>query len=484
MNLSPLARLAQRTAVLGFVLFAAFAPHSIAGAEIAVAIVAAGWLVKTVLTGKTGFRGTTLDLPLWLLVLWTILSSLFSEEPQMSIPKLQSLWVVLLFYWTQAIVTRQTAIALVVVMILSGIAGTFYSAFDLFRGRGVVIESITDASPFHDTHILSGDTIWRIGRMRVYSAGDIDKIIRNTPVGSRLSVSVISRGEHVERPGFIVTNDLKNHPSPSGIAGVQRNHRFRASGWTRHYQTYAEILQILALLALGFGLAHFRNHGTNMRFNLALAALVVLIPGLILTSMRSVLVAFVAGATVMSLRVVRGKRRLLLTAAIAAVLGAGAVVVWQTRAQDALLLQDPSSSLRTEIARAGAARILVHPVFGHGMDSMKLHWTEWGFPGTDLSHLHSTPLQLAFDRGLPALALWLWLIAACWLLAFRSASRASDLGDTNRYAILLGSTGAIIAFFVSSLFNYNFGDGEVVLVFWWLMGIVVVLKRSIEEEQV
>lgn len=470
--------------MVGFVLFAAFAPHSIAGAEIAVAIVAASWLIRTILTGKTGFRSTTIDLPLWLLVLWTILSSLFSEEPQISIPKLQSLWVVLLFYWTQAIVTRTTATVLVVVMILSGIAGTFYSAFDLLRGRGVVVEATAVDSPFDETGILIGDTIWRLGKKRVYSAGDIDEIIRNTPAGSRLSVSVISRGEHVERSGFVVTNELKNQPSPSGIAGVQRNHRFRASGWTRHYQTYAEILQILALLTLGFGLAHLRNHGTNMRFNLALAALVVLIPGLILTSMRSVLVAFAAGAAFISLRVVRGNRKRLVTAAIAAVLGAGAVVVWQTRAEEALLLQDPSATLRREIAQAAAARLFVHPVFGHGMDSIKLHWTEWGFPGTDLSHLHSTPLQMAFDRGLPALAFWLWLMAACWLLAFRSASAASDLGDTTRYAILLGATGAIIAFFASSLVNYNFGDGEVTLVFWWLMGIVVILKRSMEEQQV
>jgi len=35
--------------------------------------------------------------------------------------------------------------------------------------------------------------------------------------------------------------------------------------------------------------------------------------------------------------------------------------------------------------------------------------------------------------------------------------------------------GALAGFFASSLVNYNFGDGEVALVFWWLLGIVVVL---------
>ena len=49
---------------------------------------------------------------------------------------------------------------------------------------------------------------------------------------------------------------------------------------------------------------------------------------------------------------------------------------------------------------------------------------------------------------------------------------------TNRYSLLLGATGAIAGFFASSLVNYNFGDGEVALVFWWLMGIVVALTIS------
>ena len=84
---------------------------------------------------------------------------------------------------------------------------------------------------------------------------------------------------------------------------------------------------------------------------------------------------------------------------------AGAFSVWRTRTAGALLLEDHSASLRWQVARVGLARVPLHPVFGHGMDAVKRHWAEWGFPGTDMIHLHSTPLQMAFDRGLPALAL-------------------------------------------------------------------------------
>jgi hypothetical protein len=65
-----------------------------------------------------------------------------------------------------------------------------------------------------------------------------------------------------------------------------------------------------------------------------------------------------------------------------------------------------------------------------------------------------------------------WLF---WQTASRGEKRLRETVDTNRYGILLGATGALAGFFASSLVNYNFGDGEVALVFWWLLGITVVL---------
>jgi hypothetical protein len=65
-----------------------------------------------------------------------------------------------------------------------------------------------------------------------------------------------------------------------------------------------------------------------------------------------------------------------------------------------------------------------------------------------------------------------------WLTTVRAEQQVRDTGDTNRYGLLLGASGAIAGFFASSLVNYNFGDAEVALVFWWLMGLVVVLSHK------
>jgi len=468
-------RLGQRTAIIGFVLYATFAPHSIAAAEISLAIVGAGWLFRTIASGKSGFRRTPFDLPIWLFFLWTVVSSFLSQEPRISIAKIQSTCVLLLFYLMQAIVTRRTAVLLVVVMMLSGAAGTVYSVYDLARGRGVLIESVARESPLQSLHIHKGDAIWRIGGQPVYSVVDIDRVITNSPDQTTLTVSVISQGEHLERPGLIVTNAIRKQSSPSGILGNYPTHRFRASGWTRHYETYSEILQILAQLALGLALANFKNHGLNLRSKLAATAFALLALGIALTAMRTVLVALAIGLCVISVHALGRRARALSLAGICLLLAAGALVVYQTRAQRALSLQDPSSSLRLKVAKVGLSRMMLHPVLGHGMDAMHVHWTEWGFPGTDMLHLHSTPLQLAFDRGLPALLFWLWIMWVFWRTASRGEKLLRDSSDTNRYGVLLGATGAVAGFFASSLVNYNFGDGEVALVFWWLMGIVVVL---------
>lgn len=465
--------LGQRIAVAGLLIYVAFAPHSVAASAIGVAIAGIGWVLRSIQTRSLGLSRSKFDLVIVLSLVWTALSAFLSEEPSISIAKLTSVWSVFIFYLTRAVITRRSALCLVGVLILSGCVGTLYSAFDLIRGRGVVVESIAARSPFQRVGVLAGDTIWRVGGERVFSLAEIDEFLRRAPANTSLTVSIISQGEHVERPGLVLTATEQQSASPSGLTGSVRSHRFRASGWTRHYETFAEVIQIIAQLALGFALAHLRNHGANKHFKIAALAAALLTLGLAFTAMRTVIVAFAIGACVVAWRSLRGAHKVVFVFVLFFVIAFGAVVVSQTRARNALALGDPSSMLRFQVARVGLSRIALHPVFGHGMDAMKRHWTEWGFPGKDMLHLHSTPLQLAFDRGLPMLVLWLWMMALFWTEIAAGEKRASDMSDTHVYGILLGGLGGLTGFLASSLVNYNYGDGEVAMLFWWLMGVCV-----------
>jgi len=45
--------------------------------------------------------------------------------------------------------------------------------------------------------------------------------------------------------------------------------------------------------------------------------------------------------------------------------------------------------------------------------------------------------------------------------------------------ILLGVLGALTGFLASSLVNYNYGDSEVAMMFWWLMGIAMAVQSEL-----
>jgi hypothetical protein len=474
--------MAERAALLGFILYAIFAPHSIAGAEIGLALVALGWLARTLATADAGFgRRTPQDLPIWLFLAWTLLSAFLSAEPAISLAKIQSVCVLFLYYLTRAMVERRRALLLVALMIASGVAGVVWGVVELARGRGVTIEAMTAESPFRLTPVQVGDAVWRMGQRRVSSIEEIDDAIRRAGPGAPLSVSFIKQGEHGESNALLITDEMKARSSPSGLEGTQPTHRFRASGWTRHYETFSETLQILAQLSLGLALAHLRRRGGRRggwRAWLWLGAGALLALGIMLTAMRTVLVACAIGAAVVAWRAARKRERIFIYAALILLLVTGALAVWRTRAQGTLSFQDASAQLRLRVAGVALSRLAIHPFFGHGMDAVKRHWTEWGFPGREIIHLHSTPLQLAFDRGLPALFFWFWIMASFWRTTASAEKSARAGADANadadavdRHGLLLGATGSLAGFFASSLVNYNFGDAEVALVFWWLMGI-------------
>ena len=123
-------KLGQQIAIAGLAIYVVFAPHSVAASAIGVAI--AGHRVgdqNVPERGNLGLRRTKFDLIIVLSLLWTVASALLSEEPRISIAKIQASWCVFLFYLARATLTRTSALALVALLIVSGSAGALYSAF-------------------------------------------------------------------------------------------------------------------------------------------------------------------------------------------------------------------------------------------------------------------------------------------------------------------------------------------------------------------
>lgn len=87
-----------------------------------------------------------------------------------------------------------------------------------------------------------------------------------------------------------------------------------------------------------------------------------------------------------------------------------------------------------------------------------------------MGHFHSTPIQLLAERGLPALLIWLVVLALYGLTLWRAINIARH-GDRWSLGVLLGCSGALVGFFVSGMVHYNLGDGEIAMIFYLIMGL-------------
>jgi O-antigen ligase len=108
--------------------------------------------------------------------------------------------------------------------------------------------------------------------------------------------------------------------------------------------------------------------------------------------------------------------------------------------------------------------------------------------------MHSNLLQIALERGVPALIVWLILLGVYVRMLWKEL-RISDFELRNSHeeirssqfaihnfarGLALGALGGTIGFFTSGLVHYNWGDSEVVTVFYFIMGLCLVVERTIQ----
>jgi len=78
-------------------------------------------------------------------------------------------------------------------------------------------------------------------------------------------------------------------------------------------------------------------------------------------------------------------------------------------------------------------------------------------PRWQVPHLHSNPVHLAAERGVPALATYLWLLGAFFAAAWRRLSTRTGVARRAAAAALVAVAGISVA----GLFEYNFWDAEI-----------------------
>jgi len=116
------------------------------------------------------------------------------------------------------------------------------------------------------------------------------------------------------------------------------------------------------------------------------------------------------------------------------------------------------------------------------MDSIKAYWREWGLFDNGrlpMGHMHSNLLQLALERGVPTLTVWLILIGMYIRMLVRIIRNSAS--DNFPRGLALGALGGVVGFFTSGLVHYNWGDSEVVMVVYFVMGLSLIVERTLRE---
>jgi O-antigen ligase len=227
----------------------------------------------------------------------------------------------------------------------------------------------------------------------------------------------------------------------------------RPQGTLGLYMTYSGLLMLVACAAM--------SRIMFARHNRAWAALVL--PALLLalgfTFTRSAWVGACAGIGLLFL--LRDFRLLGLLPVALAVFLAVAPTSLSTRLYSTFSLTDPSNADRIAMMKSGVHIIRDHPFTGVGPDmiiQVYPHYRDKSAVNQRNPHLHNVPLQIAAERGLPALALWIWFIVTL----------VRDFMRLRRGEIVsLASTGlaVIAAMLAAGLFEYNFGDSEFLMLF-------------------
>jgi O-antigen ligase len=244
----------------------------------------------------------------------------------------------------------------------------------------------------------------------------------------------------------------------------------RPQGALTHYMTYSGVLMLVAGAAAARLLYRQRD---RLWTALVMPALLV---ALAFTFTRS---AWVGTCVGVALLLMLKDRRLLAVVPVAValfvILSPASVTA---RMYSIFDVNDPTNRDRLAMLTSGVEMVRDRPLTGVGPDMVKTVYEDyrqtWAVQPLNV-HLHNVPMQIAAERGLPALGLWLGFVALVTRDLFKR------LRESRHPSMAAGGLAAIAGMFAAGLFEYNFGDSEFLMLFLVLITLPYAVDRSATE---
>jgi putative inorganic carbon (hco3(-)) transporter len=257
----------------------------------------------------------------------------------------------------------------------------------------------------------------------------------------------------------------------------------RLTGFMGHWMTLSGEM-MLVFVGLASYLA-FANPKRKILWSLAFAVIGL---SIMFTLTRSVWIATAVGLLVLlSMRFRHWK--VLVAAGLALVLsGLAAPNAFQERLRSILDTQDPSNYTRFAVWKAGLGMLEEHPWVGVGPQRVAKVFYDYHPTTRDRYrtgffpvHMHNNLLQFAAERGIPCALAWLWLILRIAVDQWKGFCR-EQLRTQKKTIYAIGFL-SVLVLFLAGLFEFNFGDSEVLMIFLFLVSAPYALGSSVSERR-
>ncbi len=462
-------------------LLALSAPLSIAGTQIAWSFALLFVIIRSFFV-RPSWRREGIDLAILAFVGLTLVSAIFSYEPKVSIGKMVSVLLVTIVYLvSENVKDNKTLRQILTIFLVSASFASLVSIGIFVVGKNLKVISLAENSPLKIAGVQNGDTIQTANGINVSSPEQLETIMDQNQI-TKIKVYRYEIFFEYDVPKIESSPIYRSAAEALGIIEWSRGRDVRAEGFYGHYTTFAEALQLIASLALGLFVS---SYGGRYKW-LLLCALIAFCGALFLTVTRASWLSFIISSGVIIL-FGTSRRTILICAVLAIPLIAGGLIYLQQKRNVGFIdTKDNSTTWRFTVWQEAVGVLASNPrhlAVGIGMDSIKKHWQDWGMFDNGklpMGHLHNIYLQFAFERGIPTLlAFIVWMFLYLRML-WRGLKGNFDWVERG---ILLGSLGGTIGFLTSGLTHNNWGDSEVAMTFYLIMGLSLAILRNIKSEE-
>lgn len=393
-------------------LFALVLPVSIAAANIALGLMFISFLVHLFNRNEAKWPATVLDKPVLAFLLFSLISAFFAIDPRNSLIGLKSEVTVLAFFLTVFCVKSKEELKKAITCFIIGslIAALVGLLQYLFRVQ------------------IAGGAV-------VYAP----EYLRNWPVALLKYISL---------------------------------HNDRVVGTRSHWLTFAEGISfalvftyvfILAKQAVGHGLLWTKKALVPVALFFGVVLVISFTRGPWLATFATILVLTLINAKTNKKLLLRGLVFVVLIISVSVMFS---VILPKGPFSVSTRLTQMWDQERIYMWQSGVKIIRDHPWTGVGVDNIARIYPAYADPKAvnvrGWSELHNNYIQIAAERGLPGLLLYLWMIGTALVFFARS-----------RQAISLAAVGVIVNFLLLGITECVSNDSEIIMTFWFLIGLAL-----------